>query len=150
MTAALWIQLLQVFAVFGVAVAGTRIANRQKEIAAEKVKLDKFDRRFKVFDAIRAFLAHVTMRDEVDDDHFREFERATLDTVFLFDEKMVEFVEQLRRRAIEVQSLRFRQAQNLEKDGQATGEKWLALQDAFNADLASLPERFRPFLGLTK
>jgi hypothetical protein len=150
MTAALWLQLFQVPAVSAVALVGARIANQQKEIAAEKVKLDKFDRRFKVFDAIRAFLAHVTMTADADNDHFREFERATFDTVFLFDEPMAEFVEQLRRRTIEMQSLRFRQDRNLEKDGQAAGEKWVALQDAFNVDLRSLPDRFRPFLGLTK
>lgn len=150
MNAALCIQLFQAVAVFAVAGVGAWIAHEQMKIAAEKVKLDKFDRRFRVFDAIRAFLAHVTMTADADNEHFREFERATLDTVFLFDEPMAEFVEQLRRRTIELQSLRFRQDRNLEKDGRAAGEKWVALQDAFNADLTSLPERFRPFLGLTK
>ncbi|MBM3576398.1 MAG: hypothetical protein FJX40_01790 [Alphaproteobacteria bacterium] len=131
---------IQSFAITLLAIVGAYIAWQQKQIAAEKLKLEKFDRRFKVFDATRSFLAHILRTGNVDAEQEREFWIATMDAIFLFDAEIDRFLEDVRLRAINFPVLNQERAQFTERRMEAFNQ--------FKKDLETLPGRFSKFLKL--
>ncbi|MCQ4189944.1 hypothetical protein [Methylocystis suflitae] len=134
------LDFIQTVGVWSIAAIGARIAWQQKEIAAEKIKLEKFDRRFKVFEATRSFLSHILTTGNVDNEQEKEFWVATSDAIFLFDAEIEEFIRDLRLRAIYFPSLNREQAKFPEKRQEAFNQ--------FEKDIMTLPDRFSKYLKL--
>ncbi|MGJ0512287.1 hypothetical protein [Methylocystis sp.] len=134
------LEIIKTVGIWSIAAIGARIAWQQKEIAAEKLKLEKFDRRFKVFDATRSFLAHILRTGNVHTDQERDFWIATSDAIFLFDAEIDEFLEDLRLRAINFQSLNREQTKFPDKRREAFKQ--------FENDLKTLPDKFAKYLKL--
>jgi hypothetical protein len=134
------IQFIQSLAVIALTIVGARIAWQQKQIAAEKLKLEKFDRRFKVFEATRSFLVHILNSGGVDFKNEEQFWVGTMDAVFLFDTEIVNFLEDVRLRAIKFQEINREYARY--------PERRMEEFNRFRKDLESLPERFSKYLNL--
>jgi hypothetical protein len=133
-----------------VAVLGSFIAYRQWRLAQNKLKLDLFDRRFKVYDAARDLLAAITTSRKAKDDELFRFVLGTREAKWLLGAAIAEYLDkQLYHKAIDLQTL----AEELEdvpvgevqaKNAQARAEirKWFAAQyDVLDA-------QFAPFLQL--
>lgn len=136
------LQALQPIAAIATALFAGLIAYQQKEIAAEKLKLEKFDRRFRVFDATRRFLAHILRTGNVDPNAERDFWDAIGDACFLFDADIVTYLEDLRVRAIEFPAIDRQQIKWPEKRREAF--------EHFEKDIKTLHERFGRFLALNQ
>lgn len=134
------IQFIQSLAVIALTIIGARIAWQQKQIAAEKLKLEKFDRRFRVFEATRSFLVHILNSGDVDFKNEEQFWVGTMDAIFLFDADIVYFLEDVRLRAIRFPEI------NREYDRYP--ERRMEEFDRFRKDLQSLPDRFSKYLKL--
>ncbi len=86
--------------------------------ARNKLRLDLFDRRYKVFDATREFILYVVSHADVDDTHFDymhfdythifEWNTATSDAEFLFDADVVRLLDEIRKQALTIRTSRMR------------------------------------------
>jgi hypothetical protein len=101
----LWVSYLQALAVpiLAVVVAffGVLIASSQARIARDKFQSDEFfrqyDRRVRVFEATREFLASVFLGG-ITEDSIRVFGLTALDAQFLFDAAMYQYLRELHQR----------------------------------------------------
>jgi hypothetical protein len=63
-----------------------QIARQQADLAEERVKLDKFDRRFAVFDATRELIRIVMQQSHANEEQIFDYRMKTRDAIFLFDD----------------------------------------------------------------
>jgi hypothetical protein len=85
-------------------VAVVVIAALQWRVADNKLRLDLFDRRYKVYDSARKFLA-VILRDAAFTlPQLAEFNLGTSDAEFLFGPDVVNYLQQIRERAVHMQT----------------------------------------------
>ena len=85
-------------ATLAVACAVAYVAWKQWRLARHRFRLDLFDRRYKVYDATKKFL----LLGQFDDPHLFEFNAGTADAEFLFDDRITEFLAEVRKRAVNV------------------------------------------------
>jgi hypothetical protein len=78
------------------------IAWQQWKVAHAKLRLDLFDRRYKVYEATRYFLAGLLSCPTFSDSQLFTFYAGTSDVEFLFDSKVVDYLSQIRNRAIDM------------------------------------------------
>ena len=83
-----------------IAFAVAVIAFLQFKVAHDKLRLDLFDRRYKVYDATRRFLSVIAKPERFEDSFLAEFYAATSDATFLFDTDVSEYLQQIRERAV--------------------------------------------------
>jgi hypothetical protein len=88
--------------IFGCAVA--YVAWQQWQIARHRLRLDLFDRRYKVYDATRKFLSIILREARFEDAQLFEFYAGTSDAAFLFDSPVVEYLEHVRKRAVNMRT----------------------------------------------
>ena len=89
---------LSVATVF-LSVAVVVIAALQWRVADNKLRLDLFERRYKVYNATREFV-RVSVQDFAHiDQHLIVFEDQTASAEFLFDADVVNYLQQIRKRA---------------------------------------------------
>ena len=87
-----------------VACAVAYVAWQQWQIARHRLRLDLFDRRYKVYDATRKFLSIILREARFEEAQLFEFYAGTSDTEFLFDSAVVDYLEQVRKRAVHMRT----------------------------------------------
>ena len=98
--------LLQPAATFFVGVVLAVIAFLQFKVAHDKLRLELFDRRYKVFAATKKFLVVIMRHARFQDKDLFEFYADTADAEFLFDKDVLEYLKQIAHRAIDMDSYR--------------------------------------------
>jgi hypothetical protein len=93
-----YIPALLPIATFFLSVAVVVIAGQQWRVARNKLRLDLYDRRYKVWDTTRTFLLKV-LNDTVTDPTMTELKLAIADAEFLFDDEVVQFLKRILKRA---------------------------------------------------
>ena len=88
--------------IIGCAVA--YVAWQQWQIARNRLRLDLFDRRYKIYDATRKFLATIIREARFEDQQLFEFGAATADAEFLFDSPVVDYLSEIRKRAVNLRT----------------------------------------------
>ncbi len=76
------------------------IAWQQWRVAENKLRLDLFDRRYKVYDTTRKFLAGIVREASFSDAQLFEFYGGTSDAGFLFGSEVVDYLDVIRKRAV--------------------------------------------------
>ena len=147
----LWVQALQALAVPVIAAVGTWVAVQQMVIARVKLQHDLYDRRYAVFDAVRAFLSEAISSQIVSPETFRMFALKTADAEFLFDNGLAAHLREMREHASRAQAIYITMQQLEPGDQKAAASRaasehtmWLINQ------IDGLAARFRPFLMLQK
>ena len=79
------------------------IAWGQWQVARNKLRLDLFDRRFKVFDATRKFVASIVRDAKRLDEELFLFYGATSDATFLFGSDVETYLTEIRKRACDME-----------------------------------------------
>jgi hypothetical protein len=151
----LWLQYVQAVAVpiltIVIALFGAWIAREQMKIARTKLQHDLYDRRFAVFQAARKLLAELVTHGTVLDEDIRAYRIGTADSVFLFDQDLTEYLEEIGKRVTKLRSI------ITLLNSLPTGEKRNTFIDA-ESDILSwmieqLPNgliaRFKPYLTLS-
>ena len=85
-------------------IAVVAVAWQQWRVAEDKLRLDLFDRRYKVYDATRKFLAVILREATFTDSQLFEFYGGTSDAEFLFGVDVVEYLAQIRNRAVDMRT----------------------------------------------
>ena len=126
------------------------VAWQQRQIARHKLRLDLFDRRYKVYDATRKFISIILREARFEDTELFEFYAGTSDAEFLFDSAVVAYLEQLRKRAVHMST-----AQRLFEPMPVGDERSRHVQAAHD-DLVWITEQitamskvFTPYLGFS-
>lgn len=91
------------FATFLVSCVLAFIAWQQWQLAQNKLRLDLFDRRYKVYDALRTFLSCVVGKANFTDAQLFEFYAGTSDAEFLFGPEVIDYLAQVRKHALNMQ-----------------------------------------------
>jgi len=87
-----------------ISLAITYIAWQQWQIARTKLRLDLFDRRYKVYDATRRFVGTIVGDATFPDAQLWAFVLGTSDAEFLFEPDVVAYLAQIRSRAIDMRT----------------------------------------------
>jgi hypothetical protein len=147
----LWVKALQALAVPVIAAVGAWVAVQQMVIARVKLQHDLYDRRYAVFDAVRAFLDEAIRSQIVSPETFRMFALKTADAEFLFDDGLAAYLREMREHASKAQAIYITMQQIGPGDQKAAAfsaasehTMWLINQ------IDGLAARFRPFLMLQK
>jgi hypothetical protein len=80
------------------------VAWLQWRVARNKLRLDLFDRRYKVFEATRKFLALILQNTTFDNSQFAEFDLAISDADFLFGDDVVRYLREIRQEALDLRT----------------------------------------------
>jgi hypothetical protein len=134
--------------VLGFAVA--YVAWQQWQIARHRLRLDLFDRRYKVYDAARKFLSIILREARFEDSQLFEFYAGTSDAEFLFDSDVVDYLEQVRKRAVHM-----RTAQKIYEHMPVGDERSRHVQSEHDDllwltdQLTAMTAVFRPYLGFS-
>jgi hypothetical protein len=132
--------------VLGISVA--IVAWLQWWIALNKLRLDLFDRRYKVYDATRTFLAAILREAKFTNSQLFEFYAGTSDAEFLFGADVVEHVAKIRKRALHLQT-----AQTLYEPLPVGDERSKHVQAAHDDlswltdQITAITKTFAPYLG---
>lgn len=124
------------------------IAWQQYRVAENKLRLDLFDRRYKVYDATRKFLIQIAQYNSFEEPELVNFAAGISDAEFLFGADVVEYLKQIRKRALDMRDHQAILEQELRDDElsrrahtEQDHRSWLKKQIT---DMASV---FAPYLG---
>ena len=95
-----WMQWAQATALIIISCLGSWIAFKQARIAAAKLNLDLYDKRFKVFEAGRHFLGQFLVHGTIRLQEITELSVGSADAVFLFGDEVVEYLDGLRKTGV--------------------------------------------------
>ena len=144
----LWLQILQAIALISISAAGAWLAWQQVRIADAKLQHDLYERRFKVFDATRHLLASQSASADrgFPRENLAKFLSDTADAIFLFDDEIAEYLEEIRARAFRLQAITESLPEGEERRvNEARGHRvW------FDDQLIGLPHKFKPFFKLDR
>jgi hypothetical protein len=144
-----WVQVLQALLVPTIAVVGALLAWQQVKIARSKLRHDLFDRRFAVFEAARTLLRGIMRDGNASMTELGAYIVGVIDAPFLLDESTSDYLMEIRRRTIKLQSLKSAYASDAPVD-----DRKQVVQKAYDemnwlvAQLDVLPGKFKPFLTL--
>ncbi|WP_175022574.1 MULTISPECIES: hypothetical protein [Burkholderia] len=133
-----------------IAIAAGWIAWQQVRINRNKLKLDRFDKRFTVHEAAMTFVAKVATRGNVDTAEMNEFIAKTRGTRFLLSKEIADYLDEIYRNAGRLRSVSISmEALTLSDEvRQKFSDKWLELNEWFQKQLDVIPEKFSPFLSI--
>jgi hypothetical protein len=147
----LWVQWPQAILILLLSCLGAWIAYKQVRIAAAKLNLDLYDRRFKVFEAARTCLVFALQKADMTTEVMNTFYLGTADAIFLFDKGIEEYLDKFRKQMVIFQMMKY-SIKNLgadehEKRGQLA-DQLAAQMEVLNKELPVLIEKFKPYLKL--
>ncbi len=129
-------------------VAVAAIAWQQWRVADNRLRLDLFDRRYKIYDAARKFLAVIIREAAFTNSELIEFNIGTSDAEFLFRADVVDYLSQIRKHAVHMQTaqrifepLPVGKERSRHVQAQHDDLVWLTDQ------ITELPKMFAPYLG---
>jgi hypothetical protein len=126
------------------------IAALQWRVADNKLRLDLFDRRYKVYDATRNFLSVILREANFTNPQLFEFYAGTSDAEFLFGAEVVKHLDEIRKRAIHLQT-----AQKLYEPLPVGEQRSKHVQEAHDDllwltnQITAISKTFAPYLGFT-
>jgi hypothetical protein len=133
-----------------IAIIGAIIAYEQFRLAKQKLKLELFEKRYKVFEATRKFLSVILRETSFKDSDLFEFYAGTSDATFLFEKDITTYLDSIRDHALKMRALHENYAQL------PTGEARTQLVDKETTELNWLTgqlvlakDNFYPYLGFS-
>ena len=88
-----------------IAVLAIIIAYRQYKIQKYRVRIDLFDRRLKIYNAIMDFMSHVRQKGDASNDQIFNLIERTIDSRFLFKGEIKNHIESLIQQALDIQEI---------------------------------------------
>ena len=135
------------------AVIGCWIAIRQYQTKQLELRLARYDRRFKVYQALKDFISAVISESKISANTVREFDIATNEASFLFYDDVCEYLTLVRNRAEEMNSLNS-QIEELLVDRERNPERTRLSQekqklaDWFFNEFAASKKKFERYLSV--
>jgi hypothetical protein len=124
------------------------IAQQQAELATVRLQHELYDRRFAIFEAARNFFVHqIYVYGNVSDESYKSYFKGTADAVFLLDETVTDYLEEIRTKALRLKWLneKIRSIEAGDERIKATADENEILNWFYDQDQV-LIEKFKPFL----
>jgi len=145
-----WIELLSALLIPILVVVATIIAIQQWRINQKRLKHELFDRRYEVYQSITEFIAKILTTGKVESNSSIRLLADTKKVYFLFDKDTHDFIMQLYRKSIDLDTLDTILEVTTEKDKREKNLKNQGeLKDWFSKQLKIVEKRFEKFLRLT-
>jgi hypothetical protein len=148
------VQLLQALLTPAIGLLAAFIAWQQWETNREKLRLDKYDRRMRVYEELRKILSIVFRDDGATTDDLLRFRTSVADADFLFGQEIPEYLDQIYTHGLKLWELneqhRNREDRPVDYDLKKAAKekhselKWLANQFEIGR------EKFRKYLNLSR
>jgi hypothetical protein len=143
-----WMQWGQVIGVAAISGLGAWIAYKQARIATAKLNLDLYDRRFKVFEAAKAFLSAFLTEGKFTPEELTKFTAGTSEAVFLFGEDVPRYLDNLRKKAFTHRKME-RESKRAPDDKLGQLVDRLALMETeMSEEIPRMIQVFKPYLKL--
>jgi hypothetical protein len=129
----------------------TWIARGRARIAAAKLKVQLFDKRLELFDAVRAFLSGIVLKETVTSEEVDEYRLNVADAAILFDEKTAFYLESIRMKAAQLLLAQGRRAEtpNMAPDQRSKlADLEAQVRSQITSELKAIAGHFKPFLTL--
>lgn len=136
-----------------IAIAVTLIAYRQFKIENDKLKLDLYEKRFKVYQAIIELLSIIFSKDDISLEEIVQFSIKTNESRFLFEREIPDHIETIRIKAIGLRQLEYKikQKTNFEtSEMQKKVEESNNLKDWFHDQFKTTNNLFEKYLSFKK
>jgi hypothetical protein len=127
-----------------IAFAGIAIAFAQLRIANIRLTHDLFDRRYAVYAAARKFIQQLCQKRTITIAELSEFHYASGDAIFVLDQGLADYLEQLRAKAVRAAALS--EKIGSQRACQAEIQEHWDLLKSFANQIEILTEKFKPFL----
>jgi hypothetical protein len=135
------------------------IAWRQWRTSAQRLRLDLYEKRYRVFGEVKNILVLVLKKADVTPDEIMRFRAATSDAVFLFGDEVRDFVKDLADHALALWNANARYAahfqnKEMDYDPKKTAEEmdrhlgWFT--DLVTAKFPEVEEKFSRYLDVSK
>ncbi len=117
-------------------------------LARERFKLDLFEKRFATFKAIEAFIDTVISDRRVSSESLQKFDRDTQTAFFLFDQDIVQFINEIRTKANTAHYLREEQKdyEPATPERMELGQKKIKILEELIDEQTKLKYRFSKYL----
>jgi hypothetical protein len=143
-----WMQWAQAIALIVISCLGSWIAFKQVRIAAAKLNLDLYDRRFRVFEAARHFVGRFLIEGGFTPEDITKFSSGVADAIFLFDGEVKNYLDGLREKAF-VYRKKDRQSKTASDDKiEEIVDDLAKMEDELTDEFPRLIEVFKPYLKL--
>jgi hypothetical protein len=158
----IWVQYVQALAlpIFGavLALAGAWVGWQNMQVTRVKLQYDLYERRYKVFAAMRELIRHALYDTDLDTEAIRAHAFAAGEAAFLFDEDVAKYVRDMRDRISKFRKMKKELQEmsegcdrdKLAKELQQERLYLMILLDPNRTERDSLITRFKPFLVLPK
>jgi hypothetical protein len=97
-----WLQVLQGLLTPIIGLLAVYIAYQQWITNKDKIKLDKFDRRFAIYDAARELRRRIRQHSWASEQEIFDFRMKTRDAVFLLDDELGSYLEEFGNKAWQI------------------------------------------------
>jgi hypothetical protein len=135
-----WVDYCQALLTPMIAVLGILIACLQWRTNHQHLKLERFDRRFRRFEATRKFMQALIMNPTVNESDRIKFLSETTGSRFLFNKDISEYLTQIHDKGVDLQTLdEERKSDPTKAKDRGELKKW------FIAELESLEDRFAKY-----
>jgi len=123
------------------------IAYNQHVLAREKFKLDLFEKRFAVYKATQMFLVTIMKNPNISWNDPVIFSRETQDAVFLFGQEIVDYLDSLYKKSLDMKALQQKfEHLPVGAERSALCEQESQLVSELTRELPKLPQVFAPYL----
>jgi hypothetical protein len=151
-TTNLSVEIIKIILTFVVAVAASYIAWRQHRTAADKFRLDLYDKRYRVYRGLIDLLSRIAADGSVPNGALDQFFRATDEKRFLFGPDVISYLKEVREKAVRLSNTRrLIEAGERITEGRHTAaiDESLELTQWFDKQGEEAQHKFYPYLSFT-
>jgi len=143
-----WIDLLSSLLTPVIAFFGVYLGYQQRAINRNRLKNELFDKRYKVFEKIGAFIAEILLTGRLEKGADIVFLRDTKPAYLLFDQEIKDFILEIHKNAVNLDCL-VTEEKSLDGEGRTTNlKKQSDIKEWYSAQLNTLDNRFVEYLRL--
>jgi hypothetical protein len=124
------------------------IAALQWRVARNKLRLDLFDRRYKVYEATQKFVDSINNDPEHVESYLNDFSVGTSNAEFLFDADVLQYIKLVRERAVDMLTARkLYEAEQDSEERTRNVQKYAADHAWLIEQATAMTKTFAPYLG---
>jgi hypothetical protein len=128
----------------------TIVAVLQWRIARNKLRLDLFDRRYKVYEATQKFVDSINRDPEHVGSYLNDFNVGTSNAEFLFDADVLNYIKLVRKNAVHMQTARVLYESEQDSEERTRNiEKYQADREWLIEQATAMTKTFAPYLGFS-
>lgn len=132
-----------------IAIITVYIAYQQHKTNKNRLKFELYNKRYEVYVCVKTFISHVVSISDIDTNTALKFLRETREAEFLFDNEIIEYINELYKKALEVHAIvaTYEPLPAGEQRGELI-DKQFKLIEWFISQPEIASEKFRKYLSL--